>query len=171
MLLNNDVMADRQAKAGPFSGRLGRKKRVEHLLFHLGWNTGAVVADPDFNLIAKALGRGSEGWYVIASIRFGLALDRCIEAIRDQVQKCPSNVLREQVNLARRRIKGPLQGDVEALFLGPRPVPGEVEAFLNNGIDIDDAVFTRAFARVQQHVLDDGIRALAMLHDLVEVAS
>jgi len=46
----------------------------------------------------------------------------------------------------------------------------EVEALLDERIDIDNSVFTRAFARVQQHVLDDGIGALAVLDDLVEVA-
>ena len=47
---------------------------------------------------------------------------------------------------------------------------GEVEAFLDNGIDIDGPVLARAFTRMQQHVLDDGIRALAVLHDLIEIA-
>ena len=47
---------------------------------------------------------------------------------------------------------------------------GEVEAFLDDGVDIDKPVLARAFARVQQHVLDDGIGALAVLHDLVEIA-
>ena len=32
-------------------------------------------------------------------------------------------------------------------------------------------MFARAFARVQQHVLDDGIRALAVLDDLLEIAA
>ena len=67
-------------------------------------------------------------------------------------------------------IKRPLQRDVEALLLGPRPVIGEIEAFLDEGVDIDGPMLARAFARVQQHVLDDGIRALAVLHDLVEIA-
>ena len=48
---------------------------------------------------------------------------------------------------------------------------GKVEALLDDGIDIDRPVFARAFARVQQHVLDDGIGTLAVLHDLVEIAS
>ena len=48
---------------------------------------------------------------------------------------------------------------------------GEVEAFLDESVDIDRSVFTGAFARVQQHVLDDGIGALAVLHDLVEIAA
>src|SRR5262249_59732392 len=110
------------------------------------WNTGAVVANPDFHAIAKALGRNSEGWPVIAAVRFSLALDRCIEAVRDQVQKRPRDVLRVQISLACRRIKGPLQRDVEALLLSTRPMPGEIDAFLDEGIDIDHPVLARAFA-------------------------
>ena len=68
-------------------------------------------------------------------------------------------------------IKRPFQLDIEALLLGARPVIGEVEAFLDESVDIDRPVLTRAFARVQQHVLDDGIRALAVLDDLVEIAA
>ena len=63
-----------------------------------------------------------------------------------------------------------LQRDIEALLLGPRAVIGEIEAFFDQGVDIDEPVLTRTFARVQQHVLDDGIGALAVLHDLVEIA-
>ena len=62
------------------------------------------------------------------------------------------------------------QHDLEALLLGPRPVIGEIETFLNESIDIDRPVLTRAFTRVQQHVFDDGIRPLAMLNDLMEIA-
>ena len=47
---------------------------------------------------------------------------------------------------------------------------GEIEAFLDQRIDIDRSVLARAFARVQQHVLDDRIGPLAVLHDLVEIA-
>ena len=47
---------------------------------------------------------------------------------------------------------------------------GEVEALLDEGVDIDGPMLARAFARVQQHVLDDGICAFAVLHDLVEIA-
>ena len=43
--------------------------------------------------------------------------------------------------------------------------------FLDESIDIDEPVLARAFARVQQHVLDDGIGTLAVLHDLVEIAA
>ena len=98
------------------------------------------------------------------------ALGRRIEAVRDQVEQNPCDVLREDIDFAGSRIEGPLQRDIEALLLGPRPVIGEVEAFLDEGVDIDEPVLARAFARVQQHVLDDRIGALAVLHDLVEIA-
>src|SRR5262249_17506626 len=138
MLFDNDIVTDGEAKAGAFSGGVRREEGIEHLLFHFRWNTGAVVANPDFHAIAKALGRGSEGGHVIAAIRFRLALGRCIEAVRDQIQKHPCDVLRVKVGLACRWIERPLQRDVKALSLAPRPVPGEIDAFLYEGIDIDD---------------------------------
>ena len=76
----------------------------------------------------------------------------------------------KQVDLAGGRIERPLQRDVEALLLGPRAVIGEIEAFLDKGIDIDRPVLAGALARMQQHVLDDRVGALAVLHDLVEIA-
>ena len=81
MLLDNDVVTDREAKTRTFSGRFGCKERVEHLFFYFGWNTRAVIPNPDFHTIAKAPGRGSEGWHVVAAIRFRLALGRCVETV------------------------------------------------------------------------------------------
>ena len=81
MLLDDDVVTDGQAKPGPFAGRLCRKERVEQLLLHLGRDTGAVVADPDFDTVAEVLGRGSKRWLVVASICFGLTLRRRVEAV------------------------------------------------------------------------------------------
>src|SRR4029078_8780499 len=78
--------------------------------------------------------------------------------------------LRENICPTRRRIKGLPELDLKALRLGPRSVPCAIEAFLNQPIRIDHPVLTRAFARVLQHILDDGIRASAMMHDLVEIA-
>ena len=76
----------------------------------------------------------------------------------------------KQIDLTGGRVKGPLQGDIEALLLGPRPVIGEIEALLDQGVDIDRPVLSGALTRMQQHVLDDGVGALAVLHDLVEIA-
>ena len=68
------------------------------------------------------------------------------------------------------RVKGPFQGDSEALLLGPRSVIGEIEALIDQGVDIDRPMLSRSLPRMQQHVLDDGVGALAVLHDLVEIA-
>ena len=48
-----------------------------------------------------------------------------------------------------------LQRDLKALLFGASAMIGEVKAFLDDGVDIDGPVLARAFARVQQHVLDD----------------
>ena len=170
MLLDDDVVTNGQAKPSPFTGRLGRKERVEQLLLHLGRNAGAVVANPDFDAVAEVLGRGSKRRLVVASIRLGFALRRRVEAVGDQVEQRPRDLLREQIDLTGGRVKGPLQGDIEALLLGPRPVIGEIEALLDQGVDIDRPVLSRALTRMQQHVLDDRVGALAVLHDLVEIA-
>ena len=48
---------------------------------------------------------------------------------------------------------------------------GKIDRFLDESIDIDGPMLSRAFARMQQHVLDDGICTLAVLHDLVEIVA
>ena len=81
MLLDDDVVTNRQAQPGPFTGRLGRKERVEHLVFHLGRYAGAVIAYPDFDLVTEVLGRRSQRRLVLASICLRFALRCGIEAI------------------------------------------------------------------------------------------
>ena len=46
---------------------------------------------------------------------------------------------------------------------------GEVEAFVDQRVDVGRPVIAGALARMQQHVLDDGIRALAVLHHLFQI--
>ena len=45
----------RQAEPGTFSGRLGGEERIEHLFLYLGCYAGAIVANPDFDAIARFL--------------------------------------------------------------------------------------------------------------------
>ena len=47
---------------------------------------------------------------------------------------------------------------------------GQIETLLDQGVDIDQPVLARTLSGMQQHVLDDRIGALAVLHDLVEIA-
>ena len=58
MLLDDDVVANRQAEASPFSGGLRREERIEHLLLYVRRDTGAIVSNPDLDTIAKAFGGG-----------------------------------------------------------------------------------------------------------------
>src|SRR6478735_8434687 len=58
MLLHDDVVTDREPKPCALSGGFRREEWIEHLLPDVGRNAGAVVADPDFNAVAKVLGRG-----------------------------------------------------------------------------------------------------------------
>jgi hypothetical protein len=170
MLLDDNVVANGEAKPSSFSGRFRCKERVEHPFFHFRWNTGAVVADPDFHAVAKATRRGGKGWFIAIVTGLCFSLYRCIKAIGNQIEQDPCDVLWKDIGLAGVGVQRSFQSNVKALFLSSRPMPGEIEGLLDEGIDVDDPVFTRAFARVQQHVFDDGIGALTMLDDLVEVA-
>src|SRR5215470_15610841 len=169
MLLDDDVVTDGKAKACALSGWLSCKEWVEHLFFDVGRNTGPVIADTNFDTIAKVLGRSRQSRLVVAIIGLCSALGRSIEAICNQIKKSTPDVLRENVCPTGRRIKGLLELDLKTLRLGPRSVPCKIEAFLNESVDINHPMLTRAFARVLQHIFDNGIRTSAMMHDLVEV--
>ena len=144
VLLDDDVVTNGQAKPSPFTGRFCRKERVEQLFLNLRRNTGAVVAYSDFDTLAQILGRGSKRRFVVATICFGFTLCCRVETIRDQVEQRPRNLLWEQVDLTSGRVKGLLKGDIEALLLGSRPMIGEVEALLDQGVDIDRPVLSGA---------------------------
>src|SRR5512132_1859315 len=146
MLLHNDVVTDGEPKPGSLSGRLRCKERVEYLFFNFRWNTRAVIPNSDFHTIAKASCRGHQGWFIAIAISVGSTLCCRIKAVRDQVQKHPRDILRKYVRLASGRVERPLHGNVEALFLSSCTVIGEIEAFLDERIDINNSVFTRAFA-------------------------
>ena len=81
MLLDNDVMADGEAKPGPFTGGFGRKERAEQLFPDLGGYASAVVANPDFNAVAEVLCRGSQRRFILPPICLGLALGCGVEPI------------------------------------------------------------------------------------------
>ena len=54
VLLDNDVVTDRQAKAGALSRGLGRKEGIEHLFLHLGRDADAIVTNPDLHTVTEA---------------------------------------------------------------------------------------------------------------------
>src|SRR4029450_12092192 len=146
MLFHNDVVTDGEPEPGSFSGRLRCEERVEHLLFYFRWNTRAVIPNPDFHRIAKASCRGHQGWFIAIAISLGSTLCCRIKTVRDQIEKHPRDILRKYVGLPSGPVELLLQGDVEALFLSSCTVIGKIEAFFDERIDINNSVFTRAFA-------------------------
>ncbi len=59
---------------------------------------------------------------------------------------------------------------MKTLPFGARAVIGKVQRLVDDRVHIARPVLARAGARVQQHVPDDGIGTLAVLHDLREIA-
>src|SRR5262245_3606594 len=142
VLFHDDIVTDREPKTRALSRGLSREKRVEHLFFHVRRHTGAIVANSDFHTIAKVFGRGRESRLVVATISLCFAPGRSIEAVCNQIKKSPPDVLRKNVCPAGRRIKGLLELDLKTLRLGPRSVPCEIKAFLNERIDINHPMLT-----------------------------
>ena len=58
MLLDDDVMAKRQAKPGALARGLGGEERIEHFRLHLVGDAGAVVANRDFDACPTVARRG-----------------------------------------------------------------------------------------------------------------
>src|SRR5271170_3203974 len=80
MLLDNNVMGHREAESCSFPGWFGGEKGIEHLLSHLGWDTGAVVANSDFDCLAKVFGCSAEDRLKGPITNFEFAPGCCIEA-------------------------------------------------------------------------------------------
>src|SRR5262249_15589650 len=100
MLLDDDVMAERQPKTGPLTSWLGREERVEHFVSDLSWNPYAIVADTDFHLVAEVFRCCRKRGLVAIAARLLLALVSGIEAIRDHIEKNSRDFLRKDVDLA-----------------------------------------------------------------------
>src|SRR5215469_15098889 len=155
MLLGHDVVADREAKAGSLASRLGREKRLEQLVLDLRRDTDAVVADADLHGIAQIARR-----YLQHGIKFRvaclpLAFGGGIKSVAEEVETDPRDVLRHEFDRSDRVGVIALKRDVETLILGAAPVIGEIEGFLDQGVESDAATFAAAATRMLQHARDD----------------
>ena len=107
MLLDDAIMADGEAQASTFASRLRCEEGIEHLFLHLKGDTSPVIADRDLHSIAEAFCRRLEGRLITTitdSLHF--SLHRSMKAIGNHVQEHTCNLLREDINLASRGIKG-----------------------------------------------------------------
>src|SRR5262245_24792243 len=85
VLFHDDVVADREPKSRALSSWLGCEERLEHLFLHVRSNTCPVIADSDFNTIAKVFGRRRKGRLVVATVSLCSASGRSIEAVCNQI--------------------------------------------------------------------------------------
>src|SRR5579862_5284383 len=131
MLLDDDVMADREPKPGALACGLGGEERIEHLFPNLRWDANTIVAYPDLHAVAETFSHSRNGRLETATAFLPLALGRCVEAILDQVQEYPGDFLGKNIDLTGRGVKGVLQLHIEALGLGTCSVIGKIEAFLD----------------------------------------
>ena len=169
MLLDNDVMAQRQAEAGALAGRLGGKERVENFLPRRVGYAGAVVAHPDLDPVAQCPGGHPQARLEPRLARAQLAFAHRVKAVPEQIQQNPGDLLRVKVDLADRRVEIPVQGDVETRPFGACPMIGEVQAFFDERVQVRRASLAGPGARMQQHVLDDAVGAPAVLDDFAEI--
>ena len=86
MLLRDDVVADRKAKAGTFPGRFSGEEWLKQLVFDLRWDTDATVADSDFDHISEIARRHPQSRLEVRVASLLLALGGGIEAIAEQVE-------------------------------------------------------------------------------------
>src|SRR5262249_10157739 len=140
VLFHDYIVAQRQAKTRTLSSRLGRKERQEDLLPNVIGNTGAVVADADFDPIAEISGRCRQGRLITLAICLSAALDGGVEPVRNQIEENPHDLLRVNVDLTRVRIQRSLERNIEALPLGAGPMIGEARALLDDRVDVGGPV-------------------------------
>src|SRR5262249_32741673 len=104
MLLDDDVVTYGQAEASALSRWFGREERIEHLFPYFRRNAAAVVANRDLYAIAEVLRRSDKSRLIAIATVLLFAFGRRIEAVRDQVQQSPCDLLREDVDLTGVRI-------------------------------------------------------------------
>src|SRR5262249_37142496 len=168
VLLDNDVVADGRAEAGPLARRLGREERGEELLAHLRRHADAVVAHPDLYLVADVARRHAEDGPVIGALAVALPLRGGVESIAEEVEEDPGDVLRHHLDRLDVLIEVALKRDVEGLILRTRTVISEIERLLDQRVEIDALAIAAAAARMQQHAAHDAVGAPSVLGDLRE---
>jgi hypothetical protein len=89
-LLDENVVADGEPKAGSLTGRLGGEEGIKHLFPYLWRNAGAAVANPNLHFVTEVF---------VVAVRIGSYVSLLL---------CPLRyLLRVHIDLTGRRIKRP----------------------------------------------------------------
>src|SRR5262245_54771475 len=146
MLLDDNVVGHREAEARPFPGWLRGEKGIEHLLLYFRRNADAVVANTDLYRLAEVPRECAEDWLKAFISRLDLAPVRGIEAVGDQVEQRPSDLLRIQFDRPRVGIEVSPQRDCKAGLLRSSTMICEIEAVLDDGVHFGGSVLAGALA-------------------------
>ena len=93
MLLEDDVVAHRQAKPGTFARGLGREEWIEYFLFDIVRDASSIIANTDFNLVSKVLRRSSKRRLeIFTGLRFSFR--RRVEPVRYDIEQDARDLLR-----------------------------------------------------------------------------
>ena len=107
-----------------------------------------VVTDADFHTVGKTSG-GSQERRLEAIPRLAGAPGRRVKPVGDHVEQRPRDLLRVQLDLAGSGVEIAFERDLEIGAFGTRTVIGQIEALLDEGVDVDGsalASFPRANA-------------------------
>src|SRR6266481_1403283 len=96
MLLGYDVVADREAEASAFAGRLGGEEWLKELVLDLGCNAGAVVPHLHLDRIAEISRRHLQGRLELRVVSLFPAFGGGVEAVADQVETDGGDVLGDE---------------------------------------------------------------------------
>src|SRR5882724_6304812 len=99
MLLDDNVVAQRETKTRSFARGLRRKKWIEHLFLYLGRNASAIVPDPDLHAVAEGFSRDSKGGLITIAVSLAFTFRCRVEAVGNQVQKYPGDFLGKHIHL------------------------------------------------------------------------
>ena len=116
VLLDDDVMADRETEASAFARGLCCEEGIEHLLF--SHRAECRCRFREYRSRQDRRGSLSRRRASAHSRRQQRALCHRIEAIGDQVEKHPSDLLRENIGFARGHIKDRSSVMLNPCFLG-----------------------------------------------------
>jgi hypothetical protein len=83
MLLDNNIVTDREAKSGALAGWLGREEGIEHFFLYFRQNANTIVPNPDLHAVTEAFGRSPNGRLEPVTAQ---SLGSRVEAVRDQIQ-------------------------------------------------------------------------------------
>ena len=131
-------------------------------------NAGAVIANTDFNLISKVL-RRSDKHRLEAFTGFRFSFHRGVEPVRYDIEQDARDLLRIDIRDADGRIEIALEGDTETCLFRPGTVVREVQALLEDCVDVRRTMLAVTLTGVLQHVFHDRVGTLTVLNNLFEV--